>query len=556
MKPSKLVVVMLLAFLFVLVSLPPNVGVNAESRTVVVPDDYGSVQEAIDNAQVGDTVYVKHGVYHENLSVNKTLSLVGENAETTVIDGGGVETAVLIGADGVTVSGFKVINGDSPPPSHYMDFDKPHGIHLLHVSGCIVVDNIVDYTGYGIWLYEAHGNQVTGNNCSYNWDGILFEGSYSNHVSANRFTDNRYGVRFYASTNNTLENNKITDNGDDLLVSVDSFVNNVASSNTVNGKPVCYWVNQVNRTVPSNVATVFLVNCTQIVVENLQIQNNHNAIVLVDTNSCTIKNTQVSGNYFGIRLYNSSNNLITQNNITNNGYSDYYNYYGGLFLDYSSNNTVSKNVFTGNSYGVKLTHSSSNTITENDMQTTLNEAIAIFDGCKHNSITYNNIANNRGGIWFQIPTAENDVYYSNHNRVTNNNIDSNTDWGILLQNVVENVFSENNITNNGKGVRLGAKENSNLFYLNNFINNTVQVEPWGVATWNNTETGNYWNDYTGTDSNGDGIGDTPYIIDENNQDNHPIMEPAIIPEFPTYFILPAVMMAVLVAALLKKRVNQ
>jgi parallel beta-helix repeat protein len=533
----KQVSIVFLVFLFVLVSLPPNIRVNADSKTVVVPDDYGSVQEAIDNAQPRDTVYVRHGVYHENLSVNKTLSLVGENAQTTVFDGGGVETAVLVGADGVTVSGFRIINGDAPTPSHYMDFDKPHGIHLLHASGCNISGNIVEYTGYGIWLYEAHDNQVTGNNCSYNWDGLRFENSYSNDVSGNGLTENHYGLKFYASTNNMLKNNKLADNNYNLFVYVDSFTNNVASSNTINGKPVCYWVNQADRTVPSNATTVFLVNCTQIVIQDLQIQDNYNGIVLVDTHDCTIRNNQVTGNSYGIRFYNASNNLVTQNNITNNGYVDYYNYYGGFFLDYSSNNTISQNSFMGNSYAIKLMCSSSNTITENDMQTTLNEAIAIFDACKHNNITYNNIANNRGGIWFQITTAENDDYYSNYNRVSNNNIDSNTDWGILLQNVVENVFSENNITNNGKGVRLGAKEPSNLFYLNNFINNTVQVEPWGVAAWNNTETGNYWSDYNGADSNGDGIGDTPYVIDENNQDNHPITEPAMIPEFQSWIFL-------------------
>ena len=49
-----------------------------------------------------------------------------------------------------------------------------------------------------------------------------------------------------------------------------------------------------------------------------------------------------------------------------------------------------------------------------------------------------------------------------------------------------------------------------------------------MATWNKGTKGNFWDNYTGIDNNGDGIGDTPYIIDENNQDNYPLMAPVTI----------------------------
>jgi hypothetical protein len=45
------------------------------------------------------------------------------------------------------------------------------------------------------------------------------------------------------------------------------------------------------------------------------------------------------------------------------------------------------------------------------------------------------------------------------------------------------------------------------------------------SIWNNSCEGNYWSDYNGTDLDGDGIGDTPYIINSNNQDNYPLMHP-------------------------------
>ena len=75
--------------------------------------------------------------------------------------------------------------------------------------------------------------------------------------------------------------------------------------------------------------------------------------------------------------------------------------------------------------------------------------------------------------------------------------------------------------------------------------------------------GNYWNDYNGTDNNGDGIGETPYIINEDNQDNYPLMNPVdistsqefnTIPEFPSWMILPLFLTAPLIGILVRKRV--
>jgi parallel beta-helix repeat protein len=83
-------------------------GKSSASNTVV-PTDYPTIQAALDAANDGDTIYVKAGTYHENVVVNKTISLIGEDPNTTVIDGipaGG--TLVSVTRNNVTISGFTI----------------------------------------------------------------------------------------------------------------------------------------------------------------------------------------------------------------------------------------------------------------------------------------------------------------------------------------------------------------------------------------------------------------------------------------------------------------
>jgi pectin methylesterase-like acyl-CoA thioesterase len=104
---KSLVSLLILLFLTSLVALP-SATVTAESKTIVVPDDFPTIQEAINAADAGDTIFVKRGTYVENPVVNKSVSLVGEDKDATIID---VTAGLKVESNNVTLTGFTIYNG-------------------------------------------------------------------------------------------------------------------------------------------------------------------------------------------------------------------------------------------------------------------------------------------------------------------------------------------------------------------------------------------------------------------------------------------------------------
>lgn len=137
--------------------------------------------------------------------------------------------------------------------------------------------------------------------------------------------------------------------------------------------------------------------------------------------------------------------------------------------------------------------------------------------------------------------------------------------GIHLEYSTNNSLVANDIENNALGIYFALSSHNRITY-NNFIDNPKHVDDGAldypgfadpsISIWDNGVEGNHWSNYNGTDNDGDGIGDTPYIIDENNQDNYPLMNPvdiATIPELPSWTVMLVILTLLAVAIAIYRR---
>jgi parallel beta-helix repeat protein len=161
--------------------------------SIIVPDDYPIIQEAINHANEGDTVFVRNGKYYENVVVNKTLSLIGEDRRTTIIDGNDTGTVIAVYADFVTISGFSIQHS-----GFYVGL--PSGIEV-GASNCTIIDNIVVLNKGGVSLLFGGNHTVLNNVISSSYYGINIIYSENNRVFHNCFLNNTQHVYITGSIN-------------------------------------------------------------------------------------------------------------------------------------------------------------------------------------------------------------------------------------------------------------------------------------------------------------------------------------------------------------------
>ncbi|MFZ7138638.1 MAG: NosD domain-containing protein [archaeon] len=255
-------------------------------------------------------------------------------------------------------------------------------------------------------------------------------------------------------------------------------------------------------------------------------------ILIENQNNITIKNIQFQNFFETINLKNSSNNTIYGNVITKN--------HKGIYV-YGSFNAISENILTSNNGSI-----------HNDYRS------------KYTVISGNNISNNNAYAIF---------LYGDFNTISGNTLTNNNNSCIDVSGSNNTIFG-NDITNNEQGIKISGVGDGdpvgNVIFHNNFVDNEYQLllsEANATVDEGYLSGGNYWSDYDGEDeysgadqdeSGSDGIGDTPYIIDEYNQDNYPLItqvDVTEIPEFSTWTILP-ILSAITLAVIGKQKLKQ
>ncbi len=212
------------------------------------PENYTTIQSAIDDAVDGDSVFVydDSSPYNENLYVNKSINLIGENRDTTEIFGVENWSIILITAENVKMSGFSILNSGEMMltagidirsnytliENNYISTSKYSGM-CVWSSNNTIKNNIIDSNFFcGIFLLYGDSNTLEGNVLSNNSIGIGAIDSSDNTINDNEILGNAYGLLFNGSCNNIISSNLI----------IGAFLNGIlfyhSDSNTIMGNEI------------------------------------------------------------------------------------------------------------------------------------------------------------------------------------------------------------------------------------------------------------------------------------------------------------------------------
>lgn len=256
--------------------------------------NYSTIQSAITAASNGDTIYVYAGTYTENILIDKSITLRGEDRDTTIIKGNNLEATVKITGESGTLQGFTIKNDGSQEgvytstSGHTFTDDifteTSRGIHLYFSSeNTFTNDSFLSNTQSGLYLEVGQNNSISFNEFSNNNDeAIYLTGCGTTFIERNLIHDNGIGIRTFEATNNNIRNNIIQSNAYGIhfegLITVHSNFNTISH-------------NEINDNIFAGIR-----------IEHSQFNK--------------IEFNEIKGNGRGIQFDFTGANLITNNNIT------------------------------------------------------------------------------------------------------------------------------------------------------------------------------------------------------------------------------------------------
>jgi len=335
--------------------------------------NYTTIQEAINAPETldGHTILVDAGTYYEHVTITKSIFLLGENRNTTVIDGNGTGTVVQISTDNITVANFTIRNGghgwswlDSCIYGNYHSNIKIENNTVTNATNGIIFYGFFNSTmrynfaeGLGLMGLHLDGDST---NCTIEentvincLEGIEIERSAGNLVEGNRLICNNASIVLNScSGSNVLRKNNMTSDWYNLIVwgfSLEAFMHDIDTSNTLNNKTVYYITNSNNLIVDSSgypdLGYLAVVNCTNLTIKDTDLSYNTDGLLVAQSTNCCLANITIGENrgpllHGGLTFFRSINNSVVNSRIVNNSV--------GVCLYQSNNNHFYHNAFVDN----------------------------------------------------------------------------------------------------------------------------------------------------------------------------------------------------------------
>ena len=306
-------------------------------------ETYAHIQDALDNVTAdGYRIFVYNGTYIENLTINYSIDLFGEDRGITIIDGNGTDTVITVNADHVNISHFTITDGGQTSKDSLIQVNQ---------GTSIITDNIISDGYTGIYLNNSDGHLIYDNIIQNNRGvGLKLNQSDNNvNITYNTIIANDNGIYFHSSNGNKIYNNIIQYNK----------ANGVFINRTCNGN---YVVN--NNCSYNNHSGIYVNDYSDYstILNNQIYLNNDSGIKVENCSRCIIANGNIirKNTNYGVMMIGSYNSV--QNNVIT------YNRQDGMYCSVDQNNTVSSNIIAYNLFkGIRLDNSTNDYIYTNEI---------------------------------------------------------------------------------------------------------------------------------------------------------------------------------------------
>ena len=543
------------------------------------PNNYTRIQDAIDNATHEDIIFVYNGIYYEIVDIDKSILLIGEDKNNTIIQANDSKYCIRISAYGVQITNFtikrigKVYSDGVISISSTNNIIRENIIYDTDSSGVYFRDSshsniisknkIISIPGkgwFGIDAYFSSDNQILGNYISGFYRGVKFGEGANNIVSENTIIDNEFGIFLYHTYNSEITHNYLINNSGECILlmgcAYDKILHNYISGNGIGilfGGAI--YTNCSYNTIANSGSWGIEINSVSYgEFYGNKVFNNYKEDIYLDH---SVDNLIINDNYFEKGIVFSYgdeleywNTHTIKDNYAHNGPIRFYKNMKDMIVPTDTAQVILANCsgfkienlnITSLERGIVLGYSSYNKICNNNLN---NIGVGIEISRSDKNIVYNNTISNNG-IGILIPVD------GINNIIAGNFLIDNQD-GFSLNNFMnymtkENFIIFNNISSSWGGIIIAptpGKKNHNVIHHNNFLKgNRLAKDYIGGNVWDDgyPSGGNYWCDYEGIDGNGDGFGDTPYNItnpdDEvTGQDRYPFIDPVYIDNIPPVLI--------------------